>query len=984
MFAVVFNLFVAFGAATSSAAEAHVDNPYVGATQYLNPDYANLIDTSIAQVSDPVLKAKMETVKSYPTAIWLDRIAAIQGGDVNGGRKSLEQTMDAVLAAKQGNTPIVVQFVIYDLPGRDCKALASNGELPLTAAGLATYKTQYIDTIASIFSNPKYQDIRIVAIIEPDSLPNLVTNLSDANCAAANSSGIYVEASRYALNKLHAIPNVYNYMDLGHSGWLGWDSNRGPAIDLITQVVQGTTAGLASVDGFITNTANTTPLVEPNLPNSDLSVGGQPLRSASYYEWNPYFDEADFTAALYSGFVAKGWPATLGFLVDTSRNGWGGPNRPTVASGSTVSAYADSGRIDRRSHRGNWCNPSGAGMGEPPTVAPTGYAGSHLDALVWIKPPGESDGSSSAIDNNEGKGFDRMCDPTYIAASGKPTNALANAPVSGHWFHSQFVELVTNAYPPIPQGNTNPTVPAAPASLTATAGNAQVALSWAASSGATSYTVKRATTSGGPYTNVATNVTATSYTNTGLTNGTTYYYVVSASNSAGTSANSAQASATPQATVSVPAAPANLTATAGNAQATLTWTASSGATSYNVKRATTSGGAYTTVATGVTGTTYSNTGLTNGTTYYYVVTAVNSAGESANSAQASATPQATVTVPAAPASLTATAGNAQATLTWTASSGATSYNVKRATTSGGAYTTVATGVTGTTYTNTGLTNGTTYYYVVSAVNSAGESSNSAQASATPQATVTVPAAPASLTATAGDAQVALTWTASSGATSYNVKRSTTAGGTFTTVATGVTGTTYTNTGLTNGTTYYYVVTAVNSAGESANSAAASATPAGTVTPPAGNLVVQYKLNNNNASDNMIYATFNIKNTGTSAVSLSGLKLRYYLTKDSSSAGLSFWTDYAQVGTANVSGAFSAISPAKTNADTYLELSFSSAAGSIAAGGQSGDIQIRIAKSDWSNLNESNDYSFDGTKSAFADWNKVTLYQSGTLVWGIEP
>ena len=68
----------------------------------------------------------------------------------------------------------------------------------------------------------------------------------------------------------------------------------------------------------------------------------------------------------------------------------------------------------------------------------------------------------------------------------------------------------------------------------------------------------------------------------------------------------------------------------------------------------------------------------------------------------------------------------------------------------------------------------------------------------------------------------------------------------------------------------------------------------------------------------------------------------------------------------------------------MEISFTSAAGSIAAGGQSGDIQIRIAKSDWSNFNEADDYSFDGTKSAFADWNKVTLYQGGTLAWGIEP
>ncbi|WP_425452356.1 glycoside hydrolase family 44 protein [Paenibacillus cellulosilyticus] len=342
----------------------------------------------------------------------------------------------------------------------------------------------------------------------------------------------------------------------------------------------------------------------------------------------------------------------------------------------------------------------------------------------------------------------------------------------------------------------------------------------------------------------------------------------------------------------------------------------------------------------------------------------------------------TATAPSAPTGLTAAAGNAQAMLSWTASTGATSYNVKRATTSGGTYTTVATGVTGTTHTNTGLTNGTTYYYVVSAVNSVGESANSSQASATPVASVTVPAAPTGLTATAGNAQVTLSWTASSGVASYNVKRSSTSGGTYTTAATGVTGTTYTDTGLTNGTTYYYVVSAVNSAGESSNSTQASAAPVGSAT--TSSLVVQYKLSNANATDNQIYATFNIKNTGTTAVSLSNLKLRYYLTKDTTSASLNYWVDYAQVGTSAVSGVFTAISPAKTTADTYLELSFSSAAGSIAAGGQTGDIQVRIAKSDWTNFSESNDYSFDGTKSSFADWNKVTLYNSGTLVWGIEP
>jgi hypothetical protein len=184
-----------------------------------------------------------------------------------------------------------------------------------------------------------------------------------------------------------------------------------------------------------------------------------------------------------------------------------------------------------------------------------------------------------------------------------------------------------------------PVVPSVPAGVMATAGNAQVSLSWTASSGATSYHVKRAAVTGGPYTTVA-SPTTTSDTDTGLTNGTAYFYVVSALNSAGESANSTEVSATP--VLPIPATPTSLTATAGNAQVSLSWTASSGATSYNVKRATVTGGPYTTVASPTT-TSDTDTGLTNGTTYYYVVSAVNSAGQSANSSQASATPTSNTT-----------------------------------------------------------------------------------------------------------------------------------------------------------------------------------------------------------------------------------------------------------------------------------------------------------------------------------------------------
>jgi Fibronectin type III domain len=174
--------------------------------------------------------------------------------------------------------------------------------------------------------------------------------------------------------------------------------------------------------------------------------------------------------------------------------------------------------------------------------------------------------------------------------------------------------------------------------------------------------------------------------------------------------------------------PTNLAATAGDSVVTLTWTASSGAVGYNVKRATASGGPYTKLGS-PTSPGYTDSTVTNGTTYYYVVSSLNP-GESANSAEVAATPKGPTAPPAAPTNLAATAGDTTITLTWTASTGATSYHVKRSSTSGGPYTQIA-APTATTYTDTGLTDGTTYYYVVSAVNSVGESANSAQISAVP-------------------------------------------------------------------------------------------------------------------------------------------------------------------------------------------------------------------------------------------------------------
>jgi hypothetical protein len=183
-------------------------------------------------------------------------------------------------------------------------------------------------------------------------------------------------------------------------------------------------------------------------------------------------------------------------------------------------------------------------------------------------------------------------------------------------------------------GGGGASAPAVPTGIAATAANAQVNLTWNASTGATGYYVKRSTTSGAEAQIAA--VSTTSYSDNNVNNGTKYYYVVSAYNSYGPSANSAEVNATPVAPPP-PSAPTGLVATAGNAQVMLTWNASTGAASYNVKRSTTNGSGYTQVGTPTTAS-FNDSGLTNGTTYYYIVTALNSAGESGNSNQASATP----------------------------------------------------------------------------------------------------------------------------------------------------------------------------------------------------------------------------------------------------------------------------------------------------------------------------------------------------------
>jgi len=363
---------------------------------------------------------------------------------------------------------------------------------------------------------------------------------------------------------------------------------------------------------------------------------------------------------------------------------------------------------------------------------------------------------------------------------------------------SETVTATPVAPPQVPQG------------IRGRHGDRQVTILWEPVEGATHYRVKRATDRNGPWATAGSTARET-FTDTDLENGTTYFYMVRALNAGGKGPYSKRLRATP---LSPPPAPSDLSASPGDGEVALSWPEVPKALRYIVKRGTSPAGPYS-HAGRTTEPSFVDSGLRNGSTVYYLVSAVNPSGEGPPAA-VEATP---LPIPEAPEQVVAAPGDGRVALSWAPTAWASSYKVKGSLSPEGPYATLGT-PSSPSWIEEGLENGTTRFYVVSALNARGEGPESIVVQAVPSAP---PPAPAGFRARAGAGRVDLAWDGWPTADRFRVKRSETAGGPYAVVGNPV-APAYADFGVRNGRTYFYRITALNAAGESAPSDEAAACP----------------------------------------------------------------------------------------------------------------------------------------------------------------
>jgi len=372
--------------------------------------------------TDAGLIARMEAT---PKAVWFT------SGTPGQVQSQVRQTM--IRAAFERAVPVLVA---YDIPGRDCASLSAGGAL-----NEADYEA-WISAFAAGIGRGQ-----AVVILEPDALGNM-----PSGCGQPPSTYPFTDAERiaelsFAVNALAADPGASVYLDGTHSAW--------QSVGTITQRLLE--AGVQQAQGFFLDVSNYQPdpeLVDYGTWISDCiamvtdpanAFFNNPSACASQYfpATQSDFSTWDLTTAWYAQNMGNA-VATTHFVVDTSRNGTG-PNNMQAFAGAPFNQPAS---VVSTLASGNWCNPPGAGLGLRPT-ADTGVP--LLDAYLWVKIPGESDGT---CDSAAGV---RAWDYTAYTLPGWPTTAAQQAlfdplwglddPAAGDWFPQQALQLAQDASP---------------------------------------------------------------------------------------------------------------------------------------------------------------------------------------------------------------------------------------------------------------------------------------------------------------------------------------------------------------------------------------------------------------------------------------------------------------------------------------------------------------------------------------------------------
>eukprot|EP00054_Salpingoeca_dolichothecata_P036528 m.7764 g.7764 ORF g.7764 m.7764 type:complete len:499 (-) comp6799_c0_seq1:77-1573(-) len=404
-------------------------NPLAGHKFYINPSYVAELNSSIANATGNV-KTVLESMRTVGSAYWLDVKSKVLPNTTSSTLTAAGILQDALT---QSPVPLVT-FIVYDLPNRDCHAKASNGEICCNpnpdgtcnydeggdcSAGIEDYKTNYIAPLAATI-NKTCGKVPLVLVIEPDSLPNLATNQGDPHCGNSATMAAYQQGIPYAIKTLAAAcPSAIMYLDAAHGGWLGWEDNLSRFASYVSQLQIA-----QYLRGYSTNVANYQPL-GIQCQEVGWCLNGQhqsdpccadPCKLEGQY--NPANNELNYVTELASELGKIVPDHDPHFIVDTGRNGV----------------------TDMRQDCANWCNIRGSGIGTLPTTNTS--LPSLIDAFMWLKTPGESDGCTQTLPNGGSCArFDSFCgsEDSIGSRAGEP-----RAPEAGKWFDYMVKMLAAN------------------------------------------------------------------------------------------------------------------------------------------------------------------------------------------------------------------------------------------------------------------------------------------------------------------------------------------------------------------------------------------------------------------------------------------------------------------------------------------------------------------------------------------------------------